>query len=96
MIQKYEATLQNNKGTLQGDGFLDGCDIELNAPPVLDGEIVPDFNKELWNAVRDVARKFEISWSCIGDSKPTGPIVDSTLAEKVEESNENIEHDNQR
>ena len=64
-------------------------------PPPIDEETMErtrKFNESIRKMQQQEIRLFEAPL----EHKPTGPIVESTLAEKSEECNEDIEHDNQR
>lgn len=88
MTQEYKVALQGNKGILQGNGFLDGCTIEFNAKPVLPNEDDAEQTR-IFNEIVKEAQQRIIHILLDGDSvhRPTGPIIESMLAEKSEEDN---------
>jgi len=76
----------------KGTAFIDfgngPVEYDVEMQTTIDGEAIPDFAKQ----IRDIARKLEIPMQLVSDTlpregihQPTGPVVDSTLAERDEE-----------
>lgn len=78
MIKKVKGSI-----SLQNGEFLD-CDIEIDWKPVLPDE---EFVAEQTRWLNEIIEKFRIPQQIVLDGSyiPTGPVVDSTLAERDED-----------
>jgi hypothetical protein len=84
MIKRY-------RGTLQGDGPLAGCEVEMVTtetpiPNLPEASPIEKLNNALRNRrLLDESKIFYAGPQGQGVYQPTGPVVDSTLAGKDEE-----------
>lgn len=81
MIKKLKGAIP-----LQSGEFLGG-DFEIDVQPVLPDE---EFLAEQTRRLNEIINKFRIPAQIVLDGSyiPSGPVVDSTIAKKGEESNE--------